>query len=123
MFRLDPALKVYLHREPVDFRRSINGPCLCVIARLTFTPNSYGLLALPLTMHSTSGACSAYSLPLSCGRWRWMRLARCSHSSSLPWASWGSVVILRWMSLSNRPRIVRWRLSTLRSRLNCLAWA
>lgn len=25
MFRFDPALKVYLHREAVDFRKSING--------------------------------------------------------------------------------------------------
>lgn len=29
---------------------------------LTFTPNSYGVRALPLEMHSTSGACNAYRL-------------------------------------------------------------
>jgi hypothetical protein len=34
-------------------------PCLWVTARLTLTPNSQGLRALPFAMHSTSGACSA----------------------------------------------------------------
>ncbi len=28
MFRFDPALKVYLHREPVDGRKAINGLAL-----------------------------------------------------------------------------------------------
>jgi len=35
---------------------------LGVVTIDTFTPNSYGVRALPLAMHSTSGACSAYSL-------------------------------------------------------------
>ena len=30
MFRLDEALKVYLHREPIDFRLNINGLALLV---------------------------------------------------------------------------------------------
>ena len=30
MFRFDPALKVYLHREPVDGRKAINGLALLV---------------------------------------------------------------------------------------------
>ena len=30
MFRLDEALKVYLHREPIDFRLNINGLALMV---------------------------------------------------------------------------------------------
>ncbi len=38
MFRLDPALKVYLHREPVDFRRSINGLALLVEKALGLDP-------------------------------------------------------------------------------------
>ena len=25
MFRLNPSLAVYLHREPIDFRKNING--------------------------------------------------------------------------------------------------
>jgi hypothetical protein len=33
----------------------------------TFTPNSYGMRGLPLARHSTSDACSAYSLFLSFG--------------------------------------------------------
>src|SRR5215470_6978114 len=34
------------------------------VATDTLQPNSYGVLAFPLPMHSTSGACSAYT----CGR-------------------------------------------------------
>jgi len=30
MFRFDEGMKVYLHREPVDFRLSINGPAMLV---------------------------------------------------------------------------------------------
>ncbi|WP_296307313.1 IS66 family insertion sequence element accessory protein TnpB [Pseudomonas sp.] len=30
MFRFDDGLKVYLHREPVDFRLSINGLAVLV---------------------------------------------------------------------------------------------
>jgi hypothetical protein len=30
VFRLDEALKVYLHREPIDFRPNINGLALLV---------------------------------------------------------------------------------------------
>lgn len=30
MFRFDEGLKVYLHREPVDFRLSINGLAVLV---------------------------------------------------------------------------------------------
>jgi hypothetical protein len=30
VFRLDEALKVYLHREPIDFRLNINGLALLV---------------------------------------------------------------------------------------------
>ncbi|UNT97636.1 hypothetical protein KBV71_13950 [Xanthomonas translucens pv. translucens] len=42
-----------------------------VTAIPTFTANSYGLRALPLPMHSTSGACTAYRLCLR--RWRQSR--------------------------------------------------
>ena len=34
MFRLDQALKVYLHREPIDFRLNINGLALLVDTRI-----------------------------------------------------------------------------------------
>jgi hypothetical protein len=30
MFRLDDELKVYVHRDAVDFRKSINGPAAIV---------------------------------------------------------------------------------------------
>ena len=35
MFRFDPALKVYLHREAVDGRKNINGLALLVEQRRT----------------------------------------------------------------------------------------
>ena len=38
MFRLDEALKVYLHREPIDFRLSINGLALLVDKALGLDP-------------------------------------------------------------------------------------
>jgi transposase len=38
VFRLDQALKVYLHREPVDFRLNINGLVLLVDKALGLNP-------------------------------------------------------------------------------------
>ena len=38
MFRLDQALKVYLHREPIDFRLNINGLALLVDKALGLDP-------------------------------------------------------------------------------------
>ena len=38
MFRLDERLKVYLHREPVDFRLSINGLAVLVEQALGLDP-------------------------------------------------------------------------------------
>ena len=38
MFRFDPALKVYLHREPVDGRKAINGLALLVEQALGLDP-------------------------------------------------------------------------------------
>jgi transposase len=38
MFRLDPKLKVYLHREPVDGRKAINGLALLVEHSLQLDP-------------------------------------------------------------------------------------
>ena len=38
MFRLDEALKVYLHREPIDFRLNINGLALLVEKALGLDP-------------------------------------------------------------------------------------
>jgi hypothetical protein len=38
VFRLEPTLKVYLHREPVDFRLSINGLALRVEKELGLDP-------------------------------------------------------------------------------------
>ena len=38
MFRLDEALKVYLHREPIDFRLNINGLALLVDKALGLDP-------------------------------------------------------------------------------------
>jgi transposase len=38
VFRLDEALKVYLHREPIDFRLNINGLALLVEKALGLDP-------------------------------------------------------------------------------------
>lgn len=38
MFRLDPELKVYLHREAVDFRKNINGLVTLVEQSLGLDP-------------------------------------------------------------------------------------
>ena len=38
MFGFDPALKVYLHRDPVDGRKSINGLALLVEQALGLNP-------------------------------------------------------------------------------------
>ena len=38
MFRLHEALKVYLHREPIDFRLNINGLALLVEQALGLDP-------------------------------------------------------------------------------------
>ena len=38
MFRFDPALKVYLHRDPVDGRKAINGLSLLVEQALGLNP-------------------------------------------------------------------------------------
>lgn len=38
MFRFDPALKVYLHREPVDGRKNISGLALLVEQALGLDP-------------------------------------------------------------------------------------
>lgn len=38
MFRFDPGLKVYLHREPVDGRKAINGLALLVEQGLGLNP-------------------------------------------------------------------------------------
>ena len=38
MFRFDPGLKVYLHRDPVDGRKAINGLALLVEQELGLDP-------------------------------------------------------------------------------------
>ena len=38
MFRFDPTLKVYLHRDPVDGRKAINGLALLVEQALGLNP-------------------------------------------------------------------------------------
>ena len=38
-FRLDEALKVYLHREPIDFRLNINALALLVDKALGLDPS------------------------------------------------------------------------------------
>jgi hypothetical protein len=72
-------------------------------ARATLQPNSYRLCALPFEMHSTSGAWTLWSLPLSGRSWTWSLLAR---ASKPPISSPGSGS-LRSMSRMTLPRMVR----------------
>jgi transposase len=51
VFRLDEALKVYLHREPIDFRLNINGLALLVEKALGLDP-----FARRSTSSATAGA-------------------------------------------------------------------
>jgi hypothetical protein len=53
----------------VNAKAPTNQPPLDVAATLTLQPNSYRLWALPLLMHSTSGACTLqtfFIMPLLC---------------------------------------------------------
>ena len=45
MFRFDDELKVYLHRDPVDFRCGINS--LSILVEQAMQPVSYTHLTLP----------------------------------------------------------------------------
>jgi transposase len=45
MFRFEPGLKVYLHREPVDGRKAINGLALLVEQSLGLDPFAPALFA------------------------------------------------------------------------------
>ena len=56
MFRFDPALKVYLHREPVDGRKAINGLALLVEQALGWI-----LLRRPYLSSATDGATGSRS--------------------------------------------------------------
>jgi IS66 Orf2 like protein. len=56
MFRFDPALKVYLHREPVDGRKAINGLALLVEQALGLDP-----FAPPYSSSATDGATGSRS--------------------------------------------------------------
>ena len=59
MFRLDEALKVYLHREPIDFRLNINGLALLVEKALgldPFLPRIFTRLRRRSSSSATAGA-------------------------------------------------------------------
>ncbi|AJZ56127.1 putative transposase (plasmid) [Paraburkholderia fungorum] len=43
MFRFDESLKVYLHREPVDFRMGINGLSILVEQAMSLNPMARAL--------------------------------------------------------------------------------
>src|SRR5262249_28629611 len=104
---------------------STNCPPLGLVAGVVIDPlqpNSYGARALPLPMHSTSGACSAYTLGPRC-RWSWKRTrtARARRSAKRSWST-SLPAILRRMSRITRPSRMRRNLSWRRARLNWWAW-
>lgn len=43
MFRFDPTLKAYLHRDPVDFRMGINGLAILVEQAMALNPMAQAL--------------------------------------------------------------------------------
>ena len=45
MFRFDTHLKVWLHREPIDFRKSINGLAALVSQSMQLDPLAGGIFA------------------------------------------------------------------------------
>lgn len=45
MFRFDSSIKVWLHREPVDFRKSINGLAALVVQSMQLDPLASGIFA------------------------------------------------------------------------------
>jgi transposase len=51
MFRFDPALKVYLHREPVDGRKAINGLALLVEQAMGLNPFTPALFVFSNRRH------------------------------------------------------------------------
>ncbi|PAJ86117.1 IS66 family insertion sequence element accessory protein TnpB [Burkholderia ubonensis] len=46
MFRFDEGLKVYLHRDPVDFRKGINGLSILVEQAMCLNPMISALLVV-----------------------------------------------------------------------------
>ncbi|WP_350029163.1 IS66 family insertion sequence element accessory protein TnpB [Caballeronia sp. ATUFL_F1_KS39] len=48
MFRFDDNLKVYLHRDPVDFRYGMNSLSILVEQSMRLNPKSDGHVALHL---------------------------------------------------------------------------
>lgn len=110
---------------PGNVRAPTMKPCAWVTTTAVFTPNSYSLRALPLPMHSTSGACMAYSLFLSLGRCLCTRVALaitvCKRSFKCAAALAGMACNWRCTQRNVMPRMVRWRLTTLRKRLYCRA--
>ena len=51
MFRLDDGLKVYLHREAVDFRKNINGLAALVEQSLGLDPFARAVYVLGIPAH------------------------------------------------------------------------
>ena len=52
MFHLNPGLGVFVHREPVDFRKSINGLCALVEHDLVLDPFAHAVYVFTNRSHN-----------------------------------------------------------------------
>ncbi|WGS47186.1 IS66 family insertion sequence element accessory protein TnpB [Burkholderia sp. JSH-S8] len=55
MFRFDESLKVYLHRDPVDFRYGMNSLSILVEQSMRLNPMDASLVCGPRTTPLTEG--------------------------------------------------------------------
>nr|WP_175992571.1 IS66 family insertion sequence element accessory protein TnpB [Burkholderia vietnamiensis] len=75
MFRFDEGLKVYLHRDPVDFRMGINGLSILVAQAMRLNPMTSALflvgnrdrdrIKILGRAATASGCCSSDSKPIA----------------------------------------------------------
>lgn len=63
MFRFEPGLKVYLHREPVDGRKAINGLALLVEQSLGLDPFAPAVFVFSITGGGIGSSCCCGTAP------------------------------------------------------------
>ena len=91
MFRFDEELKVYLHREPVDFRLNINGLAVLVEQALGLDPFALCAYVFSNRRHDRVSTSTSCVVPPKCRK----ALSRpCSHAD--------------WRSCRNMATKVRW---------------
>jgi transposase len=59
--------QVYLCREPIDFRKSINGLSVLVEQELGLNPFGAALYVLPIASATSSKCCTGIAMVFACG--------------------------------------------------------